>query len=153
MLKLTKVALDAMFDALKAVVPFAVSDTTPEEVVLFTNDVDPDASTLLADLDLATFTGSAPKPLVMDTPGILYTDPLSGERIIETPQLSSGLTFVCTATPGAPETIYGYAVTNAAGTVLLGAERLPEAITINEAGQGIDIPTIETRFNSTLHLV
>ena len=104
-----------------------------------------DENLVPADLTLATFTGSTPIAGAAGAQGV-GTDPATGEQIITILAPVGGWRFVCSAPPGAPETIYGFALLNAAGTKLFGAELLPLPITITLAGDEIDLGAVNITF-------
>lgn len=152
MLNLTKAKLLACVNAIKAVQPLQGGDPA-DKVALFINNISPDLDSTLDDFTLATFNGSAPKDMFVDGNATVYSDPLTGEYVIEAQQALAGLNFVCTAAPGAPETVYGYIITNAAGDTLLGGEKFDDPILISEAGQGINIAEVEVRLKPEVFAV
>lgn len=101
----------------------------------------PSESLTIGALTFATFTGSAPKAGATGAQqaGI---DPLTGEQVITILDPAGGYRFECTVTPGAPETIYGYALTDNAGATLLAVAALPTPVTISEAGEFLDLGDI-----------
>ena len=56
-----------------------------------------------------------------------------------------GWRWECTASPGTPETIYGFALLSD-GVVLLGVALLPAPVAIAAAGDFIDLGAIEITF-------
>lgn len=104
-----------------------------------------DENLVLGSLVFATFTGSAPKAGAAGAQGV-GNDPATGQQIITILAPVGGWRFVCTVAPGAPETIFGFALTDSAGAVLLGAELLPVPITITLAGDEIDLGAIPITF-------
>lgn len=96
----------------------------------------------LADLTLATFTGSAPK--VQGAEPDLFTDPATGNIVLHLHDPAGGWLFVCAVAPAATETIYGFALTNAAGSILVAVtEPLNDPVEITEVGDGVDAGTLE----------
>lgn len=104
------------------------------KVLLFQNDVTPNRNTVLADLDVATFSGYA--TLTAQTFNPALTDDDGNTRVI-------GPVCQFTATAATiTNTIYGYYVTDTAGTLLLGAERFDEPVEVTGAGDGVAlVPT------------
>jgi hypothetical protein len=99
----------------------------------------------VAGLSFATFTGSAPIAGAAGPQGV-GNDPLTGDQLITILTPIGGWRFVCTVTPGAPEVIYGFAMTDNAGAVLLGAQLLPTPVTIASVGDEIDLGAVPITF-------
>jgi hypothetical protein len=106
----------------------------------------PGLDTVLANLTLAAFTGSTPLSCGTGTQLVFY-DPLTNTRVIEVKAPAGGFHWACTVTPAPAETIYGIALTDNAGAVLIGTMLLPTPITISAAGQGLDVANIRLSFN------
>ncbi len=100
---------------------------------------------VIGDLTLASFTGSAPKAGTTGAQGV-GTDPMTGEQLITILAPAGGWRFVCTVAPGAPQTIYGFCLTDNAGATLLAAEQLPSPITIASVGDEIDLGAVAMTF-------
>lgn len=96
----------------------------------------PDENLTLAGLTLATFTGSAPKA---GATGAQPTgiDPATGDQFILIAPPAGGYIFTCTVAPGAPQTIYGFVLTDNAGATLLAMALLPAAVTIANVGDSV----------------
>lgn len=86
------------------------------KAILFTNDIVPTEVTVLADLDVPTYTGYASQTVVWGTPyrrnegGMAMTGPMKEF------QMSDDVL---------PTTVYGYGIVNAAGDTLLATELCP----------------------------
>lgn len=92
---------------------------------------------VLADLTLADFATST--ALAMGDEPSTYTDPLTGDEIIALAAPVGGFEWLVTAGTNLPQTIYGYALTDAAGTVLIGVtDPLTDPLPLTTVGQGID---------------
>lgn len=101
-----------------------------------------DETLTIASLTFASFTGSA--PLVLGTGAQnVGDDPASGEQVIALLLPAGGLRWTCTVAPVPPQTIYGYALTDNAGAVLLAVKQLPTAIAISAVGQQIVLDPAE----------
>lgn len=100
---------------------------------------------VVGDLTLASFTGSTPKAGAAGAQQV-GIDPLTGDQVITILAPVGGWRWECTAAPGAPETIYGYALLLADLSVLLGAELLDNPITISDDGDFIDLGSVPIRF-------
>lgn len=107
----------------------------------------PSLDLLLASLVEATFTGGAAKNCGTGTQQTYY-DVNSGRRVIQILEPAGGWTWICTVTPGAPETIYGYYLTDNADAVLHGAALLSTPVTIQTAGQAVILPYVRMEFLS-----
>lgn len=103
----------------------------------FSPALDLDISTLT----YATFTGSTAKAAGTGAQQV-FVDPTVGGRTVQILEPAGGWTWLCTVDPGSPETIYGFVLTDNAGTGLLGSALLPAPITISASGQGITLPNI-----------
>lgn len=75
-----------------------------------------------------------------------YMDSADGLLTIRVKEPAGGWSFLCTADPVAPQTIYGWYLTDTADTVLLGSGLLPQPVVIQEAGQGFSIPEVTLKF-------
>jgi hypothetical protein len=98
-----------------------------------------------ADLTLATFTGST--PLAMTTgdqqAGV---DPLSGQQKVTVLAPAGGWRWECTAAPTPAQVIYGIALIDHTGAVLMALLQFPSAITIAAIGDFIDAGKLEIVF-------
>lgn len=97
------VAVDGEFDAAK--------------VHLYTNNIVPAPNTVLADLTPATFTGATPAAI---TWGTVFSDN-------EGNAIAPGGSHLFPVTGTISETVYGYFITDTAGTKLLAIRQLPAA--------------------------
>jgi len=110
-------------------------------VALIAAPFTPSEILLPGDLTLATFTGSAPKDGAVGAQqaGI---DPTTGDQVITILAPLGGYRYECTVAPGAPETIYGYALMNDDQTLLFAVAALPVPVTITSVGDFIDLGAI-----------
>jgi len=115
------------------------------EMVLVTSNTPPVETLVIGDLTLATFTGSAPKGGAVgdQQAGI---DPSTGEQVITILAPVGGYRWECTVAPGAPETVYGYALTDSTGATLLAYGQLATPVVITDVGDFIDLGAVEMRF-------
>jgi len=90
----------------------------------------------IGDLTLASFTGSTPKTAGTGAQSV-GIDPATGQQIITILAPAGGWVWECTVTPGAPETIFGIALTDNAGAVLLAVLKFQTAVVISAAGQQV----------------
>lgn len=131
--------------ALLAADPSGFADpTTFLKVSLVMNAFTPGPTLVLADMTVATFVTSTPLHAHDDTP-LSYTDPNTGEEIVEANAPIGGWHWQATATTNLPQTIYGWFVTDHTGANLLGAELLPTPVTLSAVGQGFDIDAVRIR--------
>lgn len=94
-----------------------------------------------ADLTPATYTGSAPKDATVGNQQAFF-DPVQGVDVVQLNEPVGGWTWECTASPAAPETIYGYVVTDQANVVTYGCEVLDDPVTITAAGDAVVLPNV-----------
>lgn len=122
----------------------AADDTTlapaanANKIALVISDTEPSEDLEAADLDLATFNGSTPLLGATGTQQV-GLDPVTGEQIVTIKDPAGGYRWECGATPGAPETVFGFALFNNDLSTLLAYERLPDPISITAIGQEINI--------------
>ena len=105
----------------------------------------PSETLTLASLTLATFTGSAPKAGATGAQPTAIDPATEQQRIIISPPIG-GYVFICTVTPGSPETIYGFILTDNAGATLLASALLPAPVTISEIGHFVDVGEVNLIF-------
>lgn len=100
---------------------------------------------VLGDLTFATFTGSTPKAGAAGAQqaGI---NPLTGDQCITNLAPAGGWRWECTAAPAVPETIFGYALTDNAGAIVLAVEQLVDAIVVANIGDTIDLGAVQMTF-------
>jgi len=88
-------------------------------------------------ISVANFDGST--AIVQDDEPVIYTDPGTGDIIVNLVEPAGGWQWVTTGTTNLPQTIYGYALLNAAGNALVGVTvPLVDPIVLTASGQGID---------------
>ena len=110
-------------------------------VKLVINPFTPGPTLTIGALTFATFTGSAGKHANSAT-NVVGIDPATGNYIITIPDPVGGWNWVCTVAPAAPETVYGWAVLDAAGAVLWKAELLDAPVEISQVGHQVNIGTV-----------
>jgi hypothetical protein len=141
----SKGLLDAM-TALLAADTASLGAATALHVHLIAAPFSPNVLTDFTALTEATFTGSAAMAAGTGTQQV-FVDPLTGLRTIQLLEPAGGWTWLCTVTPGATETIYGFCVTNTANAVTWGSALLPTPVPISASGQGIHIPFLTFAVN------
>lgn len=102
----------------------------------------------LGSLTEATFTGSAAKNAGTGAQTVLF-DVVTGFEQIQILEPAGGWTWLCTVSPGAPETIYGAYLTDTADAVLLGSFLLENPVTIDTAGQGLTVAKVTLSYAET----
>lgn len=104
----------------------------------------PGEGMVVGDLTLATFDGSTPLAAGVGTqPEGL--DPNTADAIITIKSPVGGWRWETTGVTNLPQTIFGYALLNDDGTVLLGADTLPDTITLTAVNQVIQLPDVSFR--------
>jgi len=97
----------------------------------------PGLDLLFAGVTPSNFDGSA--ALVQDDEPVVYTDPGTGDTIVNLVEPAGGWQWVVSGTTNLPQQVHGYALLNAAGNAVVAVtEPLENPITLNAIGQGID---------------
>lgn len=117
----------------------------PNAISLIMADFTPTESLVLADLTLATFTGSTPIDGFVGAQEY-WIDPATDEFMITLIEPANGWRWEVMDAVNLPQTIYGYALHNGAKTVLLGVHHFDTPITLTSALQAIDIGSAGIRF-------
>jgi hypothetical protein len=122
---------------------------TAVHVHLSKKSFSPSLDNVLADFDEATFIGSTAANVGTGTQPAYY-DVATGLYTIDLKSPVGGFKWICTFDPTVPEVIYGIYLTDTANAVLLGSQLLDQPVTIQNAGQGLDVGPIQLRwlFNS-----
>jgi len=114
------------------------------QVVLLKNNPPVGENLAFADLQLADFDGSAALE-----PGVGAQDegldPSNNDAIVTMLAPAGGWRWETTGDTNLPQTIYGFALLDHAGTLLLAAETLPTPITLTGVNQQIDIGSVTLR--------
>jgi hypothetical protein len=118
---------------------------TANKIALVNQAFTPNENLTIAGLSFATFTGSTPIAGAAGAQGV-GLDPATGDQVVTILAPAGGWRWTCTTAPTTAETIYGYALTNNAGTTLLGTELLPQPITISEVGDLVDLGAVAINF-------
>jgi len=100
------------------------------------------------DFTEADFDGYAPIP-VASAVAQVFNDPVTGDRIIQLNEPAGGWSFETTGVTNLPQTIFGAFLTDAAGAVVHGCERLPADIELTATDQGFSLPNIRFRLNQS----
>lgn len=144
----TNVILDAIANLLAAdpttLAPVANALHVHLAIAAFT----PGPTLSVGDFTEATFTGGAALPAGVGACQE-FTDPVTGQRIVQLNEPAGGWHWHCTAGTGLPQTVYGYYVTDHADAVLYGCARLPANVTITASGQGLDVDQVRFTFLNT----
>jgi len=95
----------------------------------------------VGDLDLADFDGSAP---IEGATGAQEAglDPVTGDQIVTILDPAGGYRWEVSGDTNLPQTIYGFALLNNAGSGLIAAATLPAPITLTEEGQVINLGVV-----------
>ena len=112
------------------------------EIALIKAAFNEDEDLVIGDLTLADFDGSTPIAGALGTQqtGI---DPDTAEQRITIKDPLGGYRFITTGLTNLPQQIFGMALTNLAGTALLGVELFDEPITLTEVGQEINLGKVQ----------
>lgn len=102
----------------------------------------PSETLVIGDLTLATFDGSTAKAGATGTQQV-GNSPATGDQIITITEPIGGWRWETTGVTNLPQTIYGFALIDNAGAVLLGTALLPTPLTLQEAGQEINLGAVQ----------
>jgi hypothetical protein len=119
--------------------------TDPNVLALISAPFNLTENLIAADLTLADFTGSTPIEGVTGTQEV-GIDPVTLAQVIEVTPPLGGYRWETTNTTNLPQTIYGYALLNNAMSTLLAVGELPDPITLQDAGQFIDVDSVTLTF-------
>jgi len=111
------------------------------KVHLIIDGFTPGLLTDFAALTPATFAGSTAKSATVGAQQAYY-DPVAQKWTVQLNEPVGGWTWECTATPGAPETVLGFCVTNQADDVTYGSGLFDSPVTINAVGQAVILPFV-----------
>lgn len=117
-------------------------------VHLAVNAFSPSPSLSLASLTEATFPGYAAKNAGTGAQQ-LFGDPATQNLIVQLLEPAGGWTWLSTGVPTPAQTVFGYYVTDNAGTTLYGSALLATPITIAGGGQGVTVGNIRFTFPPT----
>lgn len=106
----------------------------------------PNENLTIAGLTLANANGLVPIACATGSQEVAL-DPVTQAQVITIkPGAGSGFRWVSSGTITSPITVYGFALTDNAGAVLLGVQALPTPVVINAAGYQIDVDPVKTTF-------
>jgi len=108
------------------------------KIALIMAEFTPTEDLAFADITLADFTGSTPLAFGTGTQQA-GNDPDTGDQRVTMKDPAGGLRWETTALTNLPQTIYGFALLDNAGTVLLATELLPVPLALTEVGQEVTI--------------
>lgn len=119
-----------------------LANASAMKVALITQSFTPSLDRVIADLTMAS---AAPLAPVAGVAGAQETgaEPVSGKLIVEVKVPAGGFRWNTGASFSAFCTVYGYALTNAGGTVLLGTHSLETPIGLTGDNQSITAPPLE----------
>lgn len=137
---------DAMV-ALLAADTATLANATPNKVALVASSFTPSRALALGAITLATFTGSTPLSAGSGTQQV-FTDPVTGLKLIQVKEPAGGWNWICSATPTLPETIYGWVLLVNDLSAILGSGLLDTPIPVAASGQGLSIPYIRMSFTN-----
>lgn len=109
----------------------------------------PSAVLVPGDVTTAAFTGGAFKEAGLGDPNVI-TDPTSGIQYLQLLDPAGGFTWIATVAPGAPETIYGYMITDHANAAVYGCERFAANVVITNVGDGVQLGQVRYQIPLTI---
>ncbi len=143
-MQVTQANLNAFVDVIAADTGILAA-ATAMHCHLVINSFTPSLSLELADVTLATFTGSTPLNAGTGVQPVLL-NPLTNQYEIRIKEPAGGWSWICTADPATPETVYGFILTDTADTLLIGSGLVDTPVEISAAGQGLEIGSIKLQF-------
>jgi hypothetical protein len=117
----------------------------PNKIALIIAAFVPNENLALASLTLASSNGLSPLAGIAGTQGTAL-DPVSQAQIITMLPPTTGWRWVTSGSFASPITVFGYALTDNAGAVLLAVEQLPVPITVQAAGYQVELDPIQMTF-------
>lgn len=113
-------------------------------IVLCMNQIAPDEDTVMADIDEATFDGYAGIDCALGAQ-VEGLDPANNDSLIDIQPAAGLFRWETTGLTNLPQTIYGFALCNAAKTVLFACELFDEPVTLTAINQRVDVPSATLR--------
>ena len=101
-------------------------------------DFVPGEGMIVADFTEADFDGATAIAVTVGAQGEGY-DPATNDSVIDLKEPIGGFRWAVTGTHNLPQTIFGFYLTDTAGTVVYAAERFDTPVTLTMVGQVIDI--------------
>jgi hypothetical protein len=116
----------------------------PLQIWLVQNNVNYDKATVVGDLTAANFSTYAPVDIDPTTveQGL---DPLNNDSIIDVRAGGTPWRWEVTSTSNLPQTIFGFALVNTAGTLYFAGESFATPIVLNAVGQQISVTLAQLR--------
>lgn len=122
-----------------------LAEATPfVEVHLIKSPFTPAPTLVIGDLTLADFDGYAPLHAASAATQV-FIDPATGDQIVQVREPAGGWHWATTGITNLPQTIHGFALTKADGSILYGAELLSPVVILNGSGQGLDVDQVHFR--------
>lgn len=141
-------ALEAAIAAAIAADTATLAEATPfVSVLLIKAAFTPSPELVIGDLSEANFDGYATLHAASAATQV-FTDPETGERIIQVREPAGGWHWETTGTTGLPQSIHGFALAKADKSVLYGTEAFDEPIVLNGTDQGVDVDQVRFRLPS-----
>lgn len=133
--------------ALLAADPATLAEVAKVGVKLVKAAFVPGIGLVAGDLTYADFDGSGALAVSSATADV-FTDPATGEVIIQLKEPAGGWHWVTTGVTNLPQTIYGAALRNSTGADLWGSVLLDNPVVLSAAGQGIDLAQVRFRVSN-----
>lgn len=130
--------LNASVNGLVAADTTKLASATALKVHLIQAPFTPGADTSFGDLTEATFTGATAKSPATGAQQAFF-DPVAGSWVVQLTEPAGGWHWVTTDAVSLPQTVYGYAVTNGAGSVTFGSALLDNPVNLVASGDAVDI--------------
>lgn len=111
------------------------------EIALIVSAFTPSGDLVPGDVTFATFMGSAPISAELMAQQVGY-DPVREEWFIEIIPPVGGWYYECSMAPGAPETVYGFMLTDMAGATNYGAQLLATPVIIQDVADSVNLGAV-----------
>lgn len=137
----------ALGELLAADIP-TLAPATANKIALVIANFVPTETLVVGDLTLADFDGATP---IAGATGAQQAgvDPATGEQLVTIKPPAGGYRWETTGVTNLPQTVYGYALLDNAGTGLLATALLPTPVTLDAVGQEINIGEVTIAINPT----
>lgn len=133
----------AIADLLAADIP-TLAPAAANKIALIAAPFGVNENIVVGDLTFATFTGSTPKAGAAGAQQV-GIDPATGEEVITNLAPAGGWRWECTATPGVPETIFGFALLDSTLATVIGVQTI-DPVSIAVIHDFVDLGKVEIRF-------
>lgn len=134
-------------DALAADTAF-LAPVAANKVALVISEFTPNENLVLADLTLADFDGSTPLAAGTGTQQV-GVDPVTGDQLVTIKEPAGGWRWITTGLTNLPQVVWGYALVDNGVASLIGAELLPQPLSLTIVGLEVNLGRVQLRLSQT----